>query len=108
MSDADHRGKWRNTTPDNGLRGRGMWPAFLMGARTACGVSGGRARHPAWRRGIPSAEGAPVADQSGKSGAPREEFQEGKAAKGAAGPSSNTDDRGLEGSILEGDAGRTS
>ena len=49
-----------------------------------------------------------MADQSGKSGAPREEFQEGKGSARNAGPSSNTDDRGLEGSILEDDAGRTS
>ena len=45
-----------------------------------------------------------MANQGGKSGAPREEFNEG-ANKG---PSSRTDDRGLEGSVLEGDAGRTS
>jgi hypothetical protein len=44
-----------------------------------------------------------VADQSGKRGAQREEF-----AEGAAKPSSHTDDRGLEGSILEEDEGRTS
>jgi hypothetical protein len=48
-----------------------------------------------------------VADQSEKSGAPREEFREGEAPKAKAGPSSNTDSRGLEGSVLEGDAGRT-
>lgn len=49
-----------------------------------------------------------MADQSGKSGAAPEEFQEGRTAKGKAGPSSNTDDRGLDGSILEDDTGRTS
>ena len=49
-----------------------------------------------------------MADQSGKSGAPREEFQEGSKTAGKSGPSSNTDDRGLEGSILEGEGGRTS
>ena len=46
-----------------------------------------------------------MADQSGKS---ETEFQDGRPATGKTGPSSDTDDRGLEGSILEGDAGRTS
>lgn len=46
-----------------------------------------------------------MANQSGKDGAPREEFQEASSK----GPSSRTDDRGLEGSVLEGDeANRTS
>ena len=45
-----------------------------------------------------------MADQGGKGGAAREEFNEGAGN----GPSSRTDDRGLEGSILEGDEGRTS
>ena len=45
-----------------------------------------------------------MANQSGQGGAPREEFNEGSAK----GPSSRTDDTGLEGSILEGDEGRTS
>ena len=49
-----------------------------------------------------------MADQSGKSGAAREEFQEGSSTKGKGGPSSSTDSRGLEGSIHEEDAGRTS
>ena len=48
-----------------------------------------------------------MANQSGKSGAPREEFQERASGKRASGPSSSTDDHGLEGSILE-DEGRTS
>ena len=42
-----------------------------------------------------------MANPSGKGGAPREEFNEGASR----GPSSRTDDRGLEGSILEGDEG---
>ena len=46
-----------------------------------------------------------MANQSGKGGAGREEFREG-SGKSSAGPSSNTDDRGLEGSILEGDSDR--
>ena len=46
-----------------------------------------------------------MANDRGKSGEPREEFQEG-ATKAKASPSSATDDRGLEGSILE-DEGRT-
>ena len=46
-----------------------------------------------------------MANQSGKGGAGREEFREG-ASKGTPGPSSNTDDRGLEGSILEDDSDR--
>jgi hypothetical protein len=50
------------------------------------------------------AEDRPVADQSGKSGAAREEFREGA---GKAGPSSSTDSRGLEGSILEEDKDST-
>jgi hypothetical protein len=54
----------------------------------------------------PEAEEATVANQSGKGGAGREEFKEGSSTKGSAGPSSSTDDRGLEGSILEGDADR--
>ena len=46
-----------------------------------------------------------MANQGGKGGVPREEFNEGSEK----GPSSRTDDRGLEGSILEGDEeGRTS
>jgi hypothetical protein len=50
-----------------------------------------------------------VADQSGKGGASREEFREGGSTGRTSGPSSNTDERGLEGSILEGDdEGRTS
>jgi hypothetical protein len=48
-----------------------------------------------------------VANQSGKGGAPREEFNEEGSTGGKAGPSSSTDDRGLEGSIHE-DEGRTS
>ena len=39
-----------------------------------------------------------MANQGGKGGAAREEFNEGSSK----GPSSQTDDRGLEGSILEG------
>ena len=38
-----------------------------------------------------------MANQGGQSGAPREEFREGLTK----GPSSRTDDRGLEGSIME-------
>jgi len=49
-----------------------------------------------------------VADQTGKSGAAREQSQEGRPVTGKAGPGSNTDEHGLEGSILEDDAGRTS
>ena len=51
-----------------------------------------------------------MANQGGKGGAPREEFNEGSSK----GPSSQTDDRGLEGSILDDDketrtsAGKTS
>ncbi len=48
-----------------------------------------------------------MANQSGKGGAPSEEFNEGGSPKKGVGPSSSTDDRGLEGSILE-DEGRTS
>ena len=49
-----------------------------------------------------------MADQGGKGGAAREEFNEG-STKSTKGPSSQTDDRGLEGSVLEDDAsGRTS
>ena len=44
-----------------------------------------------------------MANQSGKGGAAREEFNEASAK----GPSSQTDDRGLEGSILEDDDNRT-
>ena len=53
----------------------------------------------------PEAEEATVANQSGKGGAGREEFREG-ASTGKSGPSSDTDSRGLEGSILEGDSDR--
>lgn len=44
-----------------------------------------------------------MANQGGKGGAPREEFKEGSAK----GPSSRTDDTGLEGSILEDDKSTT-
>ena len=49
-----------------------------------------------------------MANQSGKGGAEREEFREGAGAKGSTGPSTRTDPEGLEGSILEGDEGRSS
>ena len=49
-----------------------------------------------------------MASQSGKSGAGREEFNESQGAKGSSGPSTRTDPEGLEGSILEGDEGRSS
>jgi len=42
-----------------------------------------------------------MANQSEKGGAASEEFREGSSK----GPSSQTDDRGLEGSVLEGDQG---
>ena len=49
-----------------------------------------------------------MANQSGKSGAGREEFQEGKGVKGNVGPSTGTDPRGEEGSIMDDEAGRSS
>ena len=42
-----------------------------------------------------------MANQSGKGGAAREEFTEGKGAKGNVGPSTGTDARGEEGSIMD-------
>src|SRR5688500_334168 len=80
-----------------------MCPA-LEDAHTGPPVSGGL--RPPTRRGDDwlEAEGGSMANQSGKGGAAPEEFRE----DSSKGPSSQTDDRGLEGSVLEGDEGRKS